>query len=27
LIKLSLAYPLYYVGISLWLGGLRRSRP
>ncbi len=26
LIELSLLYPIYYVGISLWLGGLHRSR-
>ncbi len=24
LIELSLAYPLYYVAVSLWLGGMQR---
>ena len=24
LIELSLVYPAYYIGVSMWLGGLRR---
>jgi phosphatidylcholine synthase len=25
-VQLSLAYPIFYVGLSLWLGGLQRRR-